>query len=127
MGLLRFINLQIHALAPTYLKLKSINVFHHPNVPDGCLGIASSRYLSEVSGGDFLIGEFEGPDNTPYIIIVNKDINNSANFHVRFKDQGKVIQTSEWTGKIYPYGGEDESLSPGSGALLSLQKTDNVK
>lgn len=120
--MIRLINLQIHKLGPTYLKLKSVNVFHNQDVPEGCRGMDSSKHLSEVSGGNFLIGEFVGPDNEPFVYIVNKDIRNSTGFHVKFKKEGGVVQTSSFTGEFYQWGAEDSELSPGCGALLSLKK-----
>lgn len=121
--MLRLVNLQIHQLGPTYMKLKSVNVFHNQEVPDGCRGMDSSKYLSEVSGGSFLVGEFEGPDGTPFVLIVNKDIRTpSVGFHVKFKTQGTLMMTSPYTGETNPFGGENGWLSPGSGVLLSMKK-----
>lgn len=120
--MIRLVNLQIHKLGPTYLQLKSVNVFHHPNVPGGCKGMDSSKYLAEVSGGDFLIGEFEGPNGVPFVMIANKDIHTSAAFGLKFKDQGKVMMTSAYTGETGPFGGENGWLAPGQGVLLSLEK-----
>lgn len=119
--MLRLINLQIHQLAPTYLKLSSVNVFHSPDV-EGFSKMDSSKYLAEVSGGNFLVGEFEGPNGTPFVLVVNKDIHKSTGFHVKFKDSGTVMMTSPWTGETTPFGGENGWLSPGSGVLLSLQR-----
>ena len=120
--MLRLINLQIHQLAPTYLKLKSVNVFHNQDVPQGCSGPESSKYLSEVGGGSFLVGEFEGPNGVPFVMIVNKDIHKSTSFHAKFKDQGTVMMTNPYTGETAPFGGENGWLAPGSGVLLSLAK-----
>lgn len=120
--MLRLINLQIHQLAPTYLKLKSVNVFHNQDVPGGCNGLDSSKYLSEVNGGNFLVGEFEGPNGEPFILIVNKDIHKSTGFHVKFKQDGHIMMTSPYTGETKPFGGENGWLAPGQGTLLSLTK-----
>lgn len=121
-GMLRLINNQIHALAPVYLTLKSVNVFHNEDVPDGCLGMDSSRHLAEVGGGSFLIGEFEDSNGVPYVLIVNKNIHISSAFHVKFKEPGAVMMTSPYTGQTYGFGGENGWLSPGAGILLSLGK-----
>lgn len=120
--MMRQVNLQIHQLGPTYLKLKSVNVFHNQDVPEGCKGMDSSKFLSEAGGGSFLVGEFEGEDKTPYVMVVNKNIHTSTGFHVRFKEEGTVMMTSPYTGETKPFGGENGWLSPGSGALLSLKK-----
>ena len=120
--MLRLINSQINTLGPTYLKLRSVNVFHNQDVPQGCLGTDSSKHLSEISGGSFLVGEFVGLDRTPFVLIVNKDIHTSTGFHVKFKEQGTVMMTSPYTGETKPFGGENGWLAPGGGALLSLKK-----
>ncbi len=120
--MIQFINLQIHQLGPTYLKLKSVNVFHTPNVPQYCSGMETSKHLSEISGGNFVVGEFTGPANQPVVIIVNKDIHKSTGFQFKFKEQGTVMMTSPYTGETRPFGGENSWLGPGCGVLLSLKK-----
>jgi hypothetical protein len=120
--MLRLINLQIHQLAPTYLKLKSVNVFHNQDVPEGCNGVDSSKLLAEIAGGNFLVGEFEGQDGTPFVLVVNKDIRSSTGFHVKFKTEGTIMMTSPYTGETTPFGGENGWLAPGSGVLLSVKK-----
>lgn len=120
--MLRDVNMQIHRLGPTYLKLKSINVFHDPEVPEGCSGIATSKLLKSVSGGNFLVGEFEGPDGQPFVMIVNKDLHRSAPFAVEFKDAGHIQKVNAYTGSIGNLGGEDDWLAAGQGALLCLAK-----
>lgn len=118
---IRLMNVQIHKLAPTYLKLKSANVFHHPNVPNGCRGMDSSKFVAELhGGGDLLVGEFEGPEDRPYVMVVNKSIKKSTAFGVKFKDEGKVFLTHSYTGLTQSFGGEQVWLAPGQGMLLHL-------
>jgi hypothetical protein len=120
---IRLMNLQIHRLAPSLLKLKSVNVFHHPNVPKGCRGIDSSRFVAGLDGGgDLLVGEFEGPGKKPYVMVVNKSISNSTHFGVRFKEQGRVLVTNSYTGADADFGGEQVWLAPGQGMLLHLER-----
>ncbi len=119
--MLRSVNLQIHRLGPTYLTLKSVNVFHHPDVPAGCTGLDTSRHLAGVAGGRFVVGEFEGPDGRPFILIVNTDLHVSTAFDVKFKQAGRIMLTSAYTGQTTPWGGENNWLAPGQGMLLSLQ------
>lgn len=119
---LRLLNLQIHQIAPTYLNLKSVNVFHSKDVPETCSGMNASRHLAEVAGGNFLVGEFDGPDVTPFVMVVNKDIHKSTGFQVKFNDPGTVMMTNPYTGETKPFGGENGWLAPGGGVLLSLKK-----
>ena len=120
--MLRNVNLQLHKLGPTYIKLKSVNVFHHPNVPEGCSGIDTSKYLASVSGDDLLVGEFEGPGGVPYVIVVNKSLHTSTPFGVQFKEPGQVMRVSAYTGTTDPWVGEDCWLAAGQGMLLCLKK-----
>ncbi|HOA72798.1 MAG TPA: hypothetical protein PL151_17430 [Phycisphaerae bacterium] len=116
--MLRRTNLQIHALAPTLVKLRSVGVFHHPSVPDGCAGLADSKHVANVSGGDLLMGEFEGPDGEVYVMLVNKDLHRSMYADIQFKQPGECRQVNNYTGKLTSWAGEGRWLAPGQGALL---------
>ncbi len=121
--MLRNVNLQIHALAPTMIKLRSVGVFHHPDVPAGCRALAESKYVAELSGaGRFVVGEFEGPDGTPYVMVVNKDLQTSTPFGLRFRQDGNILQTNSYTGQTSEWAGENNWLAAGQGMLLSLQR-----
>jgi hypothetical protein len=119
--MLRRVNLQIHRLAPTYLTLKNVNVFHHPNVPQACRGSDSSRMLVALEGRDLMAGEFEGPKGWPYVLVVNKDMHRSTPFGIRFKTPGTIKMVSSWTGEVVDFGGEQGWLAPGQGMLLFVE------
>jgi len=118
--MLRRVNLQLHALGPTYLKLKSIGVFHHPEVPEASAGLPGSRFVSELTGGNLLAGEFEGPENKPYVMVVNKDLHRSTAFGIKFKTPGTVHMVNAYTGAAHPWSGENNWLAAGQGMLLYL-------
>ena len=120
--MLRNVNLQLHRLGPVYLTLKNLNVFHHPDVPDGCSGMETSRLIDSISGDSLLVGEFQGPDGQPFVMLVNKSLHRSTKFHVTFKDAGRVQQVNAYTGRTGPWGGENEWLAAGQGMLLCLEK-----
>lgn len=120
--MLRRVNLQLHRLGPTYLKLKSVNVFHHPEVPEGCSGMRTSRYLSEVVGTNLLVGEFEGPGGQPFAMVVNKDLHRSTSFRIKFKQEGAIQMVNPYTGSLEPWAGENNWLAPGQGMLLCVAK-----
>jgi hypothetical protein len=119
--MLRCVNLQIRKLVPTYLTLRSINVFHEPEVPEECQGIATARVIESISGGSFVVGEFEGPGGQPYAMVVNKDLHNSAAFSVKFKAPGRVMVVSAYTGRVTNWEGEQDWLAPGQGMLLTVE------
>jgi hypothetical protein len=125
--MLRNVNLQLHCLGKVYLTLKSINVFHYPKVPRSCSSRKTSRWLAKVKGADLLVGEFEGPNGQPFVMVVNKNLHHSTAFHVAFKEPGEVQYISAYTGETGDWGTGDwgfehKWLAPGQGMLLSLKK-----
>jgi len=120
--MLRNVNLQIQKLAPVYIKLKSVNVFHHPEVPDQCRGLETSVFVKSIEGGNFVVGEFEGPEKEPYIMVVNKDLHKSFPFSVSFKEKGNVFMINSYTGRTVRWVGENNWLAGGQGMLLKLKR-----
>jgi hypothetical protein len=120
--MLRNVNLQLHRIGKVYLTLKSVNVFHDPEVPRGCSGRKTSRWLAQVKGNDLLVGEFEGSNGQAFVMVVNKDLHDSTNFHVAFKEPGEVQYVNAYTGVMGRWSGENNWLAPGQGMLLTLEK-----
>jgi hypothetical protein len=130
--MLRRINNQIHALAPTLIRLRSTGVYHYPDVPEQAQGLAASKLIESVEmtqryvrppvGGRFLIGEFEDDQSRPYFLIVNKDLKNSFQFriHLRQGDR-KLIRISSYSGQEEPFGREMDWLAPGAGILFRIE------
>lgn len=130
--MLRRINNQIHALAPTLIHLRSTGVYHYPDVPDQGHPLSESKLIESVEmtqrfvrppvGGRFLVGEFEDERQRPYFLIVNKDLNNSFQFRVRLKQDGrKLIRISPYSGKEEPFGREMDWLAPGAGIVFRVE------
>ncbi|MGH9630633.1 MAG: hypothetical protein ACRD7E_20160 [Bryobacteraceae bacterium] len=129
---LRRINLQIHALAPTLLKLRSTGVYHYPDVPEYGKPLSEGklvrnvsmvqRYVKPPTQGRFLIGEFEDEQGRPYFMIVNKDLNNSFQFGIDLRQEGrKLIRICNYSGKEEEFGREMDWLSPGAGILFRIE------
>jgi hypothetical protein len=129
---LRRINLQIHALAPTVLKLRSTGVYHYPSAPDyGKLlteaklvksAMMVQRLVRAPAAGRFLIGEFEDGQGRPYLMIVNKDLNQSFQFAIELKEQGrKLIRICNYSGQEEEFGREMDWLAPGAGILFRVE------
>jgi hypothetical protein len=118
------VNLQILKLAPIYTQLRSVNVFHHPQVPRGGRGLGSSKFLAELNGGNLMAGEFEGPGGRPVVMVVNKDLHRSTAFEVRFKSAGPIQMVNSYTGQTQAWEGENMWLAPGQGMLLFLGPRD---
>jgi hypothetical protein len=140
--MLRNTNLQLNALAPTYIQLVHTHVFHYPQVPEGCTGLESSRLLSHLecsgslssddplssdgtlSSSGLVVGEFDGPEGRPYVLVVNKDLHHSTSFNLTFKTPGTIQLVSAYTGAEEPFSGEQPWLAPGQGMLLGLTPID---
>lgn len=121
--MLQNVNLQIQKLVPVYIQLKSVNVFHHPEIPDQCHGLDSSVYVKSIEGGgNYVVGEFKGPGNDPYIMVVNKDLHKSFPFSVSFKEKGDLFMINSYSGKTSPWVGENNWLAAGQGMLLKLKR-----
>ncbi len=129
--MLRRINNEIHALAPTLIKLRSTGVYHYPDVPGQGTGLAASRLVKSVEmtqryvrppvAARFLIGEFEDAQGRPYFMIVNKDLAQSFRFRIELKREGKLMRTSPYSGREEPFGREMDWLAPGAGILFRVE------
>ncbi len=131
-AMLRRINSEIHALAPTLIRLRSTGVFHYPDVPEQGQPLAASKLIQSVEmtqryvrppvAGRFLIGEFQDASRRPYFLIVNKDLHNSFQFRVQLKQEGrKLMRVSPYSGDEEPFGREMDWLAPGAGILFRVE------
>ncbi|MDR2027331.1 MAG: hypothetical protein LBQ01_07225, partial [Prevotellaceae bacterium] len=118
---MRDINMQIHALAPVYCTLKSVNVFHTGRIPVSARGIASSVYVRSAGDGDFLVGEFADPDGTPYLLVVNRNLKQSVPVNLSLKEGGKLMRVAPDGQGLKPFEGIQAQLAPGAGALLKIE------
>ena len=129
--MLRRINNQIHALAPTLIRLHSTGVYHYPDVPEQAQPLAQAKWVESVEmtqryvrppvAGRFLVGEFEDAEGRPYFLIVNKDLKNSFQFKIHLKQDGrKLIRISPYSGAEEPFGREMDWLAPGAGILFRV-------
>ena len=129
--MLRRINFQIHALAPTLIHLHSTGVYHWRDVPLDGHPLAESRWVETVDVATpslrhpneprYLLGELEDSQGRPYLMLVNKDLHQSLNFWIHLKQPGKkLIWVSAYSGHE---GGEvrDGWLAPGAGILFRVE------
>ncbi len=118
---LRNTNLQIHAIAPVYCSLKSMNVFHHGTVPRNAQGIESSVHISKIEGGTYVVGEFVDSEGHPYVMVVNKSTQSPVYLGITFKKEGAVKMISPYNPGKTSFQGEQCWLSPGAGILLTVE------
>jgi hypothetical protein len=131
--MLRRINNQIHALAPTLKNLTSTGVYHSANVPLECKPLSESRLLKSVAmtqshlvatpvQGRFLLGEFLDERGRHYFMLVNKDLKNSFRFEVALRNPGsKLIHISPFSGKEEEFRPEMDWIGPGGGHLFRIE------
>jgi hypothetical protein len=130
--MLRRINLQIRALAPTLRHLHSTGVFHAPDVPPEGHPLSESRLVNRLEmrtpsirppiPPHYLVGEFEDDRGRSYLMLVNKDLTHSFLFRLELKQTGrKLFRVSPYTGREEPLAGEMDWLAPGAGILLRIE------
>lgn len=130
--MLRRINKQIHALAPTLAGLRSTGVYHYPNVPEQARPLSESKLVESVEmtqrhvrppvAGRFLVGEFEDGQGRSYFVLVNKDLHHSFQFRVQLRRQVRqLLRVSPYSGREEPFGREMDWLAPGAGVLLRVE------
>ncbi len=116
--MLRRIAWQIHALAPALAKLRSTGVYHWP------VSTAAGTPLVEDmrSSGRFLIGEFADSGGRPWLMVVNKDLKESAAFRVKLRNpRSTLVRISPLNGQEGPIGAEGGWLAPGAGMLMRIE------
>jgi len=121
-GYLQNVNLQIAALAPTLLQLKSDDVYHLNHVPDGCHGSTNNDLVTGVEAGDFMAGDFTHRDGSRYVLMLNKDVYKSVPCVPHYRTTPKRVQfVSPYSGNLADFEGEDLWLAPGQGVLLKVE------
>ena len=120
--MLRNVNMQLHRIGPVFTKLRSIGAFHYPNAPEGCIGLDQSRWIDSLDGGNLMVGEFEGPEGEPFVLVVNKSLQDSVPLELRFKEPGRIQFVSAYTGQLLNWAPDNHWLAPGQGLLLCLKR-----
>ena len=120
---LRNLNRQIKNLSSVLLKLHSDDVYHVGDIPERNHGITTNSLIKGLEAGtQFIIGEFTHEDGSRWVMIVNKDLKNSAFCRPTFRKTYHHVQyLSPVTGKIAPFPNPWYALAPGQGVLLKLE------
>jgi len=130
--MIRRVNNEIHVLAPTLKRLTSTGVYHYPDVPPDCRPLSESklvesiettqRYVVPPVQARLLVGEFIDDQRRLYLMLVNKDLNNSFRYKINFrKPDRKLIHVSPFSGQEEPFGREMDWIAPGAGHLFRLE------
>lgn len=119
---LRNVNLQVAKLAPVLLQLSSDEVYHPGNIPNGCKAPSEKSLLKSAGHPDLMCGDFTHANGARYVLVVNKNPTTSRYCAPQFRVSPKRIQlVSPFTGDHIDFGGEQQWLAPGQGALLKIE------
>lgn len=121
------VNGEMKALAPTLLKLRSTGVYHTGTLPKGTHALPAGTMIKSVEGADMVIGLFEGPKKSNYCMLVNRSPRTSADVVVTFAKPQKVSEVDKVSGNLKPISNREGSpavwdlkFKPGDGRLFSL-------
>ena len=126
--MMRYINLQIHAIVPELNKLTNVNVFHTGQIPRNGQDIRSAKNVGRINiNAKLLVGEFHDTEGRPYAMIVNKDLQLSVGLDFAFKKFNEtkpdtVIVISQFDqGKRVLFNKGNNWLAPGCGVLVTVK------
>ena len=99
-SMLKYLNGEVLAWAPTLLRLKSTGVYHTEPLPVMTRSIEESALVESIGGGMWLIGEFTGEDGGTYMMVVNRDFIEPAVLRLKFGEAPEdLLEVSKRNGK----------------------------
>jgi len=111
---IRRLNLELRALAPHLLGLRSTGVWHWPDVPAGTAAetgcLCGQGVVAAIEGGSYLVGEFADDAGLPWVMVVNLDRQRSSFARVTLRTEHRTV----------------EEVSRGSGALRPVARDQGV-
>jgi len=126
---LSLIALDIKALSPELLKLKSVEVYHTEPLPVACLKAPKDLWF-QMAGEKLLVGVFQDDQQRRYLMPVNHDVGKAQTATFRFKTAEKAVhrfdrKASRWVPlSLKEDGGSrvlEVTLAPGDGDLLRIE------
>jgi len=123
--IVRRINAEIRALAPTLNSLKSVAVAHSEPLPQGTQPLLSDGYLRSVEGGEWVAGFLKDENNSDYLFLVNRSPRAAATFSLTFDgsvhrvervDRGNATDSPV----VFENGSATITLSAGDGVLFRV-------
>lgn len=130
----RQINSEIKHLAPTLMKLKSVAVYHTGSLPSATKPLPADGLISRIEGGEFVVGQFNGPDDSRYAMITNRDMRKSVRAKITFSQKVRVYELSVKTGReqfvvLQSDNGNSvwmEDFAPGDGRLVKIETVNGL-
>ncbi len=127
-SMVRYVNAEVLALAPTLLRLESTGVYHTEPLPPWTTSVEDADLVESMSGGLGLVGEFTAEDGHRYMMVVNRDFIDPATLRLKLRDApDQLLEVSRQTGELEPVsgyfpqtGGLTVRLAGGDGRLFRL-------
>jgi len=101
------LNKEIDNMGDILISLTSEGVYHYPNVPKDAKLLPTNKLVKEISdGSDMLIGIFKHEDGDDYLMLMNKDYNQSTTATIQFNyilDGFEVFDADNnlWKAQLY--------------------------
>ncbi len=128
-ALLKRVNKDVAALGPVLMALTSKRVYHTEPLPTGTQGIPADGWVRSFSGGEWLVGEFQGAHSS-YVMLVNRNPNKAQTTAASWSPDIKSVYRVSEDQSLQPLklrtgkSGQPEcsvSLPAGSGALYCVE------
>ncbi len=98
-AMVKYVNSEMLALAPTLLRLESTGVYHTQPLPPWTRSVTESPLVESVEGGMGLVGEFVAEDGDTYLMVVNRDFIEDATLRLSLRNTPTaVFEVSKQTG-----------------------------
>jgi hypothetical protein len=121
---LKMVNGQIKVLGPHLLRLRSTGVFFTPHAQASTLPKLPGNCVDGIeSAAPVMIGEFAGPGDEAWVMLVNLSLRDSAELTVKWsRDDDKPLVVSPADGSFAPLKSNNSIwLSAGHGALIRVR------
>jgi hypothetical protein len=115
------VNRVLNAWGPTLLQLRLMGVYHLDKAEPPS-GKPSNLILANPDSTELVVGEFEHEDGGTYLIILNKNLSQSAGLYPVWSKKPSNIELLREDALWAPFSGEDIWLAPGQAALLRIKE-----
>jgi hypothetical protein len=115
------VNRVLNAWGPTLLQLRLKGVYHLDKAEPPS-GKPSNLILANPDSTELVVGEFEHEDGGTYLIILNKNLSQSAGLYPVWSKKPSNIELLREDALWAPFSGEDIWLAPGQAALLRIKE-----
>ncbi|MCE5258060.1 MAG: hypothetical protein LLG44_03255 [Chloroflexi bacterium] len=102
-GVIQQLNLEMQHLGPWLNGLISTRVRHWPDAPIGAQVLDDGGIIVEISGGEFVIGEFRDTLGLPWIMVTNRSREHSAWVTIKLRTPyTEISEVARSTGELRP-------------------------